>query len=163
MQPGYSVAPSFSDEPVEDSTTSSSNFAYDFLTPEYSSECPYSIPSAQTTPSVDDLFWEQHFNDAMAVDPKHPILSTTFEASPAARNEAHRAPQTVPHPHERRPVTAAAANSLLSPQLTDTPSPMEQHQAVNTRAAIDSRSRTLVPEQIQATLRPSGPGLQVKP
>ena len=162
IQTGYNPPPTFSDEPVEDSTTSSSNFAYDFLTPEYSSEYPYSIPSAQTTPSIDDLLWEQNFTDTMAVDPKHTLLSTTFETSPSARNNGHQAPHTLPNPHDKRTSTTAASNSLLSPQLTSTPSPMEQHQAMHTSAPIDFRSRTSAPEQVQEALRPSKPGLQVK-
>jgi hypothetical protein len=108
MHPGYNLASAIPDERVEDSTTSSSNFTYDFLTPEYSSEYPYSIPSAQTTPSIDDLLWEQNFNDTMAVDPKHTLLSTPFEISPSTRNDGHQATPTPPPAHENRPFATAA-------------------------------------------------------
>jgi hypothetical protein len=162
MHPGYNLPPAISDEPVEDSTTSSSNFAYDFLTPEYSSEYPYSIPSAQTTPSIDDLLWEQNFNDTMAVDPKHTVLSTAFETPHAARNDGHQATQTLPPTHEKQPFTTAASNSLLSPQLTNTPSPMELYQTMQANAHIDFNSRTSAPQQVPDAVRPSRPGLQVK-
>jgi hypothetical protein len=162
MHLGYNLAPAIPDEPVEDSTTSSSNFAYDFLTPEYSSEYPYSIPSAQTTPSIDDLLWEQNFNDTMAVDPKHTLLSTTFETSTSARNDGHRATQTPPPTHEKRPFATAASNSLLSPQLTSTPSPMDHYQTIHTSAPIDFNSTTSAAKQVPDTVRPPKPGLQVK-
>jgi hypothetical protein len=146
---------------VEESTTSSSNFTYDFLTPEYSSEYPYSITSAQTTPGIDDLLWEQTFTETIAVDPKNTLLSTTFESTPSIGNDGQPANQTPPASRDRRPVGTAAPISLLSPQLTNTPSPVEHYHAMNTSAPIDFGLSTSAPELVQEARRPSRPSLQV--
>jgi hypothetical protein len=159
----YNLSAVISDEPVEESTTSSSNFTYDFLTPEYSSEYPYSIPSAQTTPSIDDLLWEQSFTETIAVDPKNILLSTTFESTPSAGNDSQPAKQTLPASRDRRHFGTAAPTSLLSPQLTNTPSPMEHYQAMHTSAPIDFGLSTSAPELVQEAHGPSRPSLQVNP
>ena len=161
MHPSYSLPPAFSEEPVEDSTTSSSNFTYDFLTPEYSSEYPYSIPSAQTTPSIEDLLWDNNIDDTVAVDPTHTLLSTNFETSPFTRNDGHQVTQTLSPAHDKRTSTTTASNSLLSPQLTNTPSPVEHYPKMHTSAHIDINSTTSASEQVPDATRPSKPGLQV--
>jgi hypothetical protein len=149
------------DDPVEDSTTYSSNLHYDFLTPENSSECPYSVPSAQTTPGLDDLFWDHSFTEPIAVNPKNTLLSATFENIPSAGSDGQPAKQTLPASHGRRPFGAAAPTSLLSPQLTNTPSPMEHYQAMNTSAPMDCGLSISAPELSQEASRPSRPSLQV--
>jgi hypothetical protein len=141
---------------VEDSTTSSSNFAYDFLTPEYSSEYPYSIPSAQTTPSIDDLGW-----DETTVDPKHILLSNTFEILPSTSNEIHQSTRTPPPVHDNRPFAAVGSNLLISPQLTNTPSPMEHRHTMHKRVSSDFNLSPSAPKQVPERTRPARPGLQV--
>lgn len=127
---------SISEDFVEDTSfydpqsLSPSNFSADLLSPEYASENPYSIASVQTTPSIEDILWEQNFNHSVADSGNATLSSSNFDALPTFHEDRYEQVHPYPHhQHEKYFLPSTNTPTLISPQLTNTPSPHENFQS----------------------------------